>query len=105
MLAFLKTAAATAIAALAMIGSFSLAMSDTRIALRRIFYARTGMTFKSTDDAIAACGGRGYVVGKTDHPLHSEKGPTVGLCLDEQGRQELEARIEEALKKGHAPKN
>jgi hypothetical protein len=95
MLAVLKTVAATAIAALTMLGGLSLAMPDTRIALRRIFYARTGTTFKSIDDANAACGGQSYVVGiKQGH-----------VCLDELGRRNLEGRIEEALKKVHSPKN
>jgi hypothetical protein len=93
MLAVLKSVAATVIAALAMIGSLSLAMPDTRIALRRIFYARTGIAFKSIDDANAACG-LGFVVGTREGHF----------CLDEQGRRELEERIEEALKKVHPPK-
>jgi hypothetical protein len=69
MLTVLKFLIATVIVGLAGVGGLALAMPDTVTLLRRTFYATTGITFKSLQNAEAACGAS-YAARDTKDPSH-----------------------------------
>jgi hypothetical protein len=69
MLAVLKYLTATFVTGLAGVGCLALVMPDSVTMLRRTFYVTTGITFKSLQNAEAACGAS-YAVRDTKDAMH-----------------------------------